>query len=437
MRPTEHHWLGQSERADVVRRLHELKLIKCDNGRSLPLKKGGTTDVYINLRDARSNPTAHRFVADLFVDPLRWLHQHGMERFAEIPDSVSGLASLISVKADIPYITIREEAKEGRVTKGKVIGEHHANEEVAIIDDVITDGASKIVPARTCLGLDLCPKTLVVLVDRQQGWRNLTHGDLPCQVWSGMTLHQVRQELIRAGLLQRCDPEREQKNPLILAFDNMEWDTMLPLLDVLRPTGTKAKVNDWMFENGFAPIDDIAVYAQVMVDLKLYDIPNTVGNVCRRLAKYRPWGVTVHASGGREMMRAAVKAFNGTPTAILAVTVLTSFDEVTCEEVYHRQPLEQVLTLAKLAVEAGVDGFVCSPEEVRALRAAHPQIQIFITPGVRSPGEAAGDQKRVATPREAMNGGATHIVGGRQFTGKPDPAAEVLRVLGQELEIAV
>jgi orotidine-5'-phosphate decarboxylase len=145
--------------------------------------------------------------------------------------------------------------------------------------------------------------------------------------------------------------------------------------------------------------------------------------------------MTVHASGGEAMMKAAVQGLADVGTQVLAVTVLTSFDPATCEEIYTRQPLDQVMKLAAIADRAGVHGFVCSPEEVQTLSQSYPG-KTFVIPGVRSEGKDVGEQKRVGTPKGAMNAGATNIVMGRQLFEAPDPVAEFNRVMKEELDLS-
>jgi len=429
-------WLFQEEQRDVVARLLELKLLKFDNGRSLPLKKGGTTDVYINLRDARDNPEGIELVSGLFEIPLRRLN---VKRFVEVPDSVSCFAGPLSLALRRSYLTIREQAKEGRVADATMIGHSSEGDEVAIIDDVITDGASKIVPWRECVRRGLTTRALVVLVDRQQGWQDkFAKEGINLPVWPGMTLHDVRRHLIQTlGVMKRCDPKAEEANPIILALDGKNWDEILPVIDQLRTTGCILKVNDYLFDQGISNLlPNLSVYGRVMADLKCHDISNTVENTCKRLRPYAPWAVTVHASGGEEMIKAAVKTLEGTGTKILAVTVLTSIDETTGKEIYTRLPIEQVRVLAGIAKRAGAHGLVCSVHEVAEMRNVYPSFTL-VTPGVRSPGEDTHDQQRVDTPKAALDNGANFIVGGRQFLNAIDPVAEVKRVLTEELGITI
>ncbi len=428
-------WLDSVERHEVCEGLVHFNLTRWSNLRDLPLKSGGFTDVYANLRDARNNPAAIDFITRYYEQALRRLR---VDRFAEVPDAVSCFAGPLSQALGRPYVTIRENPKAGRVAKATCIGAFRTGERAAIFDDVITDGASKVAPYHECASQGVSP-TLVVLVDRQQGWQvKFAELGINMPVWSGMTLHQLRRFLIESGRMQRCDPAFEQQNPLIIALDGKSWEEILPIADRLRTTGCILKVNDLLFYEGIVHlIPDLNVYGRVMADLKGHDIPNTVANTCKRLRNCPPWAVTVHASGGGEMVAAAVKALEGTPTKVLAVTVLTSLREG-CEDVYTRQPLDQVRVLAALAHKAGAHGLVCSPEEVGDLRRTYPRGTLtLVTPGVRSPGEDAGDQKRVGTPAAAIEAGADHVVGGRQFLDAVDPVAEVKRVLASELGVSL
>jgi len=424
-------WLDPDEQQEVVRKLVDDGLIRWSNGRDLPLKSGGKTDVYINLRDARNDPAMLTYLSRLYAIALQRLC---VDRFVEVPDSVSCFAGPISQMTLIPYLTIREDAKTGRVAKAKVIGSAKRGERVAILDDVITDGASKVAPIQEVRQMGLNLLSLLVLVDRQQGWQeNLA--DLGVRVWAGMTLHDVRRILIETGLMERCDPELEAKNPLIVALDGKSWEEILPIIDPLRTTGCILKVNDLMIARGTDwLLPNLSVYGRVMADLKGHDIPNTLRNISKHLIKCPPWAVTVHASGGGEMIRAVVEAFKGTPTKVLGVTVLTSIDPKTCEEVYNRLPIDEVRVLAKVVHDSGGHGLVCSPEETGELRPMYPDSTI-VNPGIRSEGQDAGDQKRIATPEGAMDAGANYLVMGRQILGAPDPVVEVMRLLEEELLI--
>lgn len=159
----------------------------------------------------------------------------------------------------------------------------------------------------------------------------------------------------------------------------------------------------------------------VFLDLKLHDIPNTVAKAVQALAPLNPAILTVHAAGGREMMRAAKEAAPAN-TKVVAVTVLTSLDHDDLASIGVRaSPATQVERLTDLAREAGVDGIVCSGAEVKAAREAWPD-GFFVVPGVRPEGAEVADQKRVVTPRQALDDGASILVIGRPITGAPNPA---------------
>jgi orotidine-5'-phosphate decarboxylase len=161
----------------------------------------------------------------------------------------------------------------------------------------------------------------------------------------------------------------------------------------------------------------------VFLDLKLHDIPATVEGAARSAAASGASLLTVHAAGGAEMVRAAVKGAGGR-LRVLAVTVLTSLDADALDAVGLAGPPEAaVVRLARLAVGAGAGGLVCSPHEVGAVRAAVGAGPLLVVPGVRPEGAARGDQARVATPEAAVAAGADVIVVGRPLRDAPDPVA--------------
>jgi orotidine-5'-phosphate decarboxylase len=165
--------------------------------------------------------------------------------------------------------------------------------------------------------------------------------------------------------------------------------------------------------------------AHVMLDLKLHDIPETVARAVSRVAVLGAGLLTVHAAGGKAMLQGAVKAArDGGGTKILAITVLTSLDEQDLVQIGAQGPIsELVKRRAQLAIESGCDGIVASPHEVAVVRAFAPKEFLIVTPGVRPAGAAAGDQKRVMTPREARAAGADLVVVGRPLRDAADPAA--------------
>ena len=172
---------------------------------------------------------------------------------------------------------------------------------------------------------------------------------------------------------------------------------------------------------------------RVFLDLKFHDIPRTVERAVKSAARLGVNLLTIHASGGRAMVRAAAE-FGEEAPKILAVTVLTSMDAQDLADigVAGRTPAEQVRAVASLAVDSGADGLVCSPLEVGSLSRSLRPGTLFVTPGVRPAGSALGDQKRVATPAEAVRDGATHLVVGRPVLAAPDPVAAA-RAIVQEI----
>ena len=410
-------------------------ILKWDNNRKLPLKSGGTTDIYVNLRMMRNTPWMIRYLGDLYANALRRLH---VQRFLEVPEAVSPLAGHISAITDLPLVTVRESVKTGRVVSGTLIGDLNFGERVALIDDVATNAESKKAALAEIRRVGAELAAIVALVDRQGGWqKHLAEAGYPnAPFWFGMTLHDIRRYLIEHGMMQRCDPEVEAKNPIIVALDGKSWDDLIPLLVQLRTSGCILKVNDLLLGKGAEwLLPNLSVYGRVMADFKGHDIPPTLDNMIRQIRVCPPWAITAHASGGPAMIEAICTALAGTPTILLAVTLLTSVDAETCEEIYTRQPLDQVKVLAALAYRAGARGFVCSTEEASFLRTKYPDA-IIVVPGLNS-NKPAGDQKRTGTFFEAKAAGANFFVGGRQFLGNPDPAAEISRVIKDELGVKI
>ena len=175
---------------------------------------------------------------------------------------------------------------------------------------------------------------------------------------------------------------------------------------------------------------------EVFLDLKYHDIPNTVASAVRAAARLGVSMLTVHASGGSKMVRAAAEAAKEVPDppAIIAVTLLTSLGQSEVEDLgYSGSPQDVVVRLAALSLAAGADGLVTSPREVRSLRKEHGENPLLITPGVRPAGSATDDQSRIATPAQAVQDGADYLVIGRPITKDPDPAAAAGRIT-EELE---
>jgi orotidine-5'-phosphate decarboxylase len=165
----------------------------------------------------------------------------------------------------------------------------------------------------------------------------------------------------------------------------------------------------------------------LFIDLKLHDIPNTVAAAVRAMLPLQPTFLTIHTSGGPAMMRAAAEAALMTDLQrprLLGVTVLTSLDDDDLVSVGQSVPvLDQARRLAALAQSSGLDGIICSPAEVAALRADCGPDFVLMVPGIRPAGSAVGDQKRVMTPRDAVEQGADYLVIGRPITQASDPAS--------------
>jgi orotidine-5'-phosphate decarboxylase len=173
----------------------------------------------------------------------------------------------------------------------------------------------------------------------------------------------------------------------------------------------------------------------VFLDLKFHDIPNTVAGAVRAAGPLKPFMLNVHASGGRAMMEAAVKAADKAATAtgqrpiLLAVTVLTSLsDEDLIEVGINNETKAQVAKLAKLAQDAGMDGVVCSAHEIKVIRSVCGPDFKLVVPGIRPAWAAKGDQKRVVTPRDAVSLGADYLVIGRPITQSDDPIEAAGRI---------
>jgi orotidine-5'-phosphate decarboxylase len=221
-------------------------------------------------------------------------------------------------------------------------------------------------------------------------------------------------------------------NRLIAALDTpsrAEADTLLRALDGV-PSWIKVGLELFCSEGPQVVADYVASGRRVMLDLKLHDIPETVARATARVAALGAGLLTVHASGGRAMLEAAVKAAGG--TRVLAVTVLTSLDDGDLDQTGCRGPVgELVRRRAELAAACGCAGIVASPREVAAVREVVPDDFLIVTPGVRPPGAASGDQKRVMTPRQAREAGADLVVVGRPLRDAPDPASAARAIVAE------
>ncbi|MNZ83617.1 Orotidine 5'-phosphate decarboxylase [compost metagenome] len=173
---------------------------------------------------------------------------------------------------------------------------------------------------------------------------------------------------------------------------------------------------------------------EVFLDLKFHDIPNTTAMAVKAAAELGVWMVNVHCSGGLRMMaacRETLDALSGPKPLLIGVTVLTSMEREDLAGLgLDVEPQEQVLRLAGLAARAGLDGLVCSAQEAPALKAAQPQLQL-VTPGIRPAGSAQDDQRRILTPRQALEAGSDYLVIGRPISQAADPAAALAAVVAE------
>ena len=230
------------------------------------------------------------------------------------------------------------------------------------------------------------------------------------------------------------------ENPIIVALD-LPRDGALAVAASLRGHVRWVKVGMTLFyAEGPSIVHSLREMGfDVFVDLKLHDIPHQVAGAAAALTRLGPGMFTVHAAGGVAMMTAAVEAARTTaaaagvrPPAVLAVTVLTSTDDAGLLEIgIGGTTAHQVVLLADLAREAGVDGVVCSPHEARAMRARLGADALIVTPGVRPAGSALGDQARVSSPAASRAAGASHLVIGRPITADPKPVDALDRILAE------
>jgi orotidine-5'-phosphate decarboxylase len=228
-------------------------------------------------------------------------------------------------------------------------------------------------------------------------------------------------------------------NPIFVAIDTPDRARAQALITAASPAIGGVKLGlEFFCALGPDGVRGLAGDRRLFLDLKLHDIPNTVAGAVRSVATLAPDLLTIHASGGAAMMKAARRAAEdlaagGKRVRLIGVTVLTSFDEVDLDQVGQRGAMrDQTLRLAALAQGSGLDGAVCSPLEAAALRAECGPDFLIVVPGIRPAGTDIGDQKRVTTAAEAMASGATYVVVGRPITAAADPAAAA-RAIAAEL----
>lgn len=232
------------------------------------------------------------------------------------------------------------------------------------------------------------------------------------------------------------DPLQQARKRLIVALDVPDAKAAIALLSRLEGTCHWFKVGLELFvAAGPAVLEPIIAGGHsIFLDLKLHDIPNTVAGAVRSAASLGARMLTVHAAGGPAMLMAAREALAGiaNPPELLAVTVLTSMDSSQLSATgIERAPGEQVAVLARMALDAGIRGFVCSPQEVALMRGLSGPDGVLVIPGIRPAGSALRDQKRVASPADALRDGASYLVVGRPITQAPDPAQAASSILDE------
>ena len=222
------------------------------------------------------------------------------------------------------------------------------------------------------------------------------------------------------------------KNPIIVALDLESAAEARALVDKLgNPVGFYKVGLELYAASGMQMVRELEDRGKdVFLDLKLFDIGETVKRTVAVIARTNVRFLTLHSSAA--VMRAAVEGRGNAPLKLLAVTVLTSFDDQDVHDLgYPGSVAELVEWRVRKSLECGVDGLIASPLDAAAVRRLAGPGKIIVTPGVRSAGAAKGDQKRVATPADAIRNGANYVVMGRQITRAADPAGEAARVLDE------
>lgn len=223
------------------------------------------------------------------------------------------------------------------------------------------------------------------------------------------------------------------KSNVIVALDYDNKHSALTLADRLDPKYCRVKVGKELFTAaGPAVVKELSDRSfDVFLDLKFHDIPNTVAKALSAAADLGVWMANVHASGGSRMMSAAKQALDnsGSDMLLIGVTVLTSMDTSDLEEVGIKRTLsDQVLHLASMTKDSGLDGVVCSAQEARTLKESLGKDFKLVTPGIRLANSAADDQRRIVTPSDAMALGSDYLVIGRPITQSTDPLATLLEI---------
>ena len=232
-----------------------------------------------------------------------------------------------------------------------------------------------------------------------------------------------------------------ETKPIIVALDYADKASALTMAAQLDPEKCRVKVGKELFtRSGPAIVEALHSKGfEVFLDLKFHDIPNTTAKAVRAAAEMGVWMVNVHASGGRRMMETArneLDQVNGSRTLLIGVTVLTSMERQDLADIgLDIEPFEQVKRLAMLTQNSGLDGVVCSAQEVKPLREVISSEFQLVTPGIRPADAEVGDQKRIMTPGQAIQAGSTHLVIGRPITKAQNPT-EALQRIEQEIAAA-
>jgi orotidine-5'-phosphate decarboxylase len=225
-------------------------------------------------------------------------------------------------------------------------------------------------------------------------------------------------------------------SPIIVALDFPTAAAALALAAQLDPRQCRLKVGKELFTRcGPAIVEALQAKGfEVFLDLKFHDIPNTTAMAVKAAAELGVWMVNVHCSGGLRMMaacRETLEQINGPKPLLIGVTVLTSMEQEDLAGIgLDVAPQVQVLRLAGLAQQAGLDGLVCSALEASVLKAAHPQLQL-VTPGIRPAGSAQDDQRRILTPAQALQAGSDYLVIGRPISQASNPQQALAAVLAE------
>lgn len=226
----------------------------------------------------------------------------------------------------------------------------------------------------------------------------------------------------------------KEDNPrIIVALDYADQKAALNMADQLDSSCCRLKVGKELFTREGPRVVEQLIKRdfEVFLDLKYHDIPSTVAKACVAAADLGVWMLNVHASGGKKMMTAAAEAlsvFGNNKPLLIAVTVLTSMDEQDLAELGIKTSVhDQVLKLAALANESGLDGLVCSAKEAPELHQRFPHFSL-VTPGIRPQGSAANDQQRIMTPAQAILAGSNYLVIGRPITAAKEPMKVVAEI---------